>query len=89
MVGGNKKERKTHHHHPLHVTRKHRMAAVGTYSPCPMKAGALHHGENKNSIEKGRCEKTSGMGGITITNKLTIDGLEWHRSRTGMAATGP
>jgi hypothetical protein len=32
--GENKKDRKTHHHPPLHSTCKHAMAAAGSYLTC-------------------------------------------------------
>jgi hypothetical protein len=57
MVGGNKKNRKPHHHPPLHATCKRAMAAAGSYSPCWLRVGELRHGQNNNLIEKSCSEK--------------------------------
>ena len=89
MVGGHKKETKTHHTRPLHATGEHGMEAGDFYLPCQLRSGELHHGWNNNFIEKSFCQKTSGMWGIKISDKLTIAGLKCHCSRAGMPATGP
>ena len=55
---------KTH----LHVTCEHGMVVTGSYLPCQLRAGKLHH-EWKNLIEKVCSEKT--WGNMKMREKLT------------------
>lgn len=78
-MGGNKKERKTHHCCLLHVTCERGKAAVGSYSESQLRESKLHNGRKNSLIEKDFSEKKLGSGGgLKPTDKLTITSLEWH-----------
>ncbi len=74
MVGGNKKETKTHHRRLLKLTCERRMAAAGYYLPRQLREGSQRGRRDSNLIQKDCGEKTLGMVGEKIKKrqKLTV-----------------
>ncbi len=78
-MGGNKKERKTHHCCLLHVTCERGKAAVGSYSESQLRESKLHNGRKNSLIEKDFSEKKLGSGGGLKTHRQT------HNNQLGVA----